>query len=92
MPDWLIVVLVVAAVLIVGALAFGAMRKNREKQVVQRREQAEEHRQGAVGAAREAGEKDLAARRAAEEAERAREQSQELEQKAAETDPDTPKR
>ena len=83
MPGWLI------AVIVVAAIVYAAATKGRQKRLDQRRAQAEEHRAEAQERARVAGEKELAARRQADEAQLERDRAVELEGQAQKTDPDT---
>ena len=91
MDDWLIVVLVIAAVIVLGLIIWAATRRTREKRVEKRRAEATEHRQEAQVRAREAGAEELEARRHSEEARQRREQAEELEDRAAKRDPDSPR-
>ena len=87
MDGTLLVVLIVVAVLVIGAAIYW-MTRGKERRLEQNRELAAENRQEAQTAAQRAGEAEVAARRHAEEAERERERALELEHKANETDPD----
>lgn len=87
MPDWLIIVIVVAALIVLGVIAFAVSKRARAKNEERQREKATEHRDEAQLRAREAGEAELQASRYAEEAQRQRERAEELDRKAAETDP-----
>ena len=87
MEETAVIIAAAVGVLVVLGLIYWFVR-GRERQLEIRREQAEEHRQEAAAAAQRAGEKDLIARRHAQEAEAERERAIELEEKAAERDPD----
>lgn len=87
MDQWIIIMLVVVALIAIGALVYWTTR-GKQRKVEQQREEATEHRREAQSAAQRAGEAEVAARRQAEEAEREREQAVGLERKAAEADPD----
>jgi cytoskeletal protein RodZ len=89
MDDPLVIVLVVIAVIVIAAGIYWWTRV-KARRLEHQRELTAEHRQNAQGATQRADEAELAARRHAEEAERERERAVELEQKAAETDPDRP--
>jgi flagellar biosynthesis/type III secretory pathway M-ring protein FliF/YscJ len=91
MDTWLVIVLIVALV-VVGALIYMAATRGREKRLEQQRTAATEQRQEAQSAAQRAGEADLAANRQAERAKAERERAVEMEERAAKTDPDTPDR
>ncbi len=89
MDDTLVIVLIVVAVLAIGAAIYW-MTRGKEKRLEQQRETAAEHRQEAQIAAQRAGEAEVASRRHADAAEQERERALELERKANETDPDRP--
>ena len=90
MPDWLIVVIIIAAVILVALLVIAAAKRGRTKRIEHQREKSQEHRLEAQTRAQRAGEAEVAARRAADEAKQERERAVELDRKAAEVDPDTP--
>ncbi|MGH2806552.1 MAG: hypothetical protein ACRDKT_04675 [Actinomycetota bacterium] len=86
MDLWLIIVLVIAAIVIIGIIYRVTAGKNRR--IEQRRETAAEQRQEAQVAAQSAGEAEIAARRQQELAEAEKERALILEREAVKSDPD----
>jgi type II secretory pathway pseudopilin PulG len=70
MPDWLVVVLIIVAVLVIAGIVYWAVTSGRRRRIESQREEAGEVRRQARLHAQQAGEADVAARRNAEEAER----------------------
>lgn len=82
-----IVVLVLAALLVIGGVMVGA-RKRRDAQLEERRVEAQGHREEANATARRAELAKLEAKEQAERADREAEAAAELRQRADEVDPD----
>lgn len=88
MDDWVTIVLIVLALIVVVGIIYW-MTRGKERRLEQKREYAAEHRQEAQVAAQRAGQADVSARRQAEIAEQERQRAAELQREAAEKDPDT---
>ena len=88
MPDWAIVALIAAGVILLIALVAWAARRGSARRIEKKREQSAEHRYAAQERARQAGEAELGAQRYAEAARIEREKALEHEEKAVELDPD----
>ncbi len=82
-----IIVIVVAALIALGALAFAGRRRS-EQVREERRGEAQEHREEARTTSRRAEQARLEAEEQAERARREQETARELEEKAARIDPD----
>jgi len=87
MDDWVTILLVVIALLVIAGIIYWATR-GKERRLEQRRETAAEHRQEAQVAAQRAGQAEVDARRAEEAAEQERERAVSLQGKAEKVDPD----
>jgi Flp pilus assembly protein TadB len=87
MDTWLIIVIVIAAVLVV-ALALWAAARGRERRLEHQRVEAGEHREQAELRARQAEERELAAREELDRAGRERAVARGHAERADEVDPD----
>ena len=87
MDTWLIIVIVVAAALVVALLLWGVVR-GRERKLEQRREEAGAHREQSELRARQAEEREVAAREELDRAERERAVARGHAKRADELDPD----